>query len=74
MKMIRFAELKAKGVVNSRMTLMRLIDNEGFPEGVLITPNSRAWDEDLVDAWVASRPSARKRSPRSISSNSDRAA
>jgi predicted DNA-binding transcriptional regulator AlpA len=62
MKWIRFPNLVEKGVVNAggRMTLKRLIDNEGFPPGVLITPNARAWDEDLVDAWIAGRPSARK--------------
>jgi len=27
------------------MTLKRLIDAQGFPPGVLITPNARAWDE-----------------------------
>jgi len=60
MKLIRYADLVAKGVVNSRMTLKRLIDNQGFPSGVLITPNARAWNETEVDAWIASRPIARK--------------
>jgi len=60
MKLIRFNDLVAKGVVNSRMTLKRLIDNQGFPPGVLITPNSRAWNEAEVDAWIAARPVSRK--------------
>jgi hypothetical protein len=30
------------------MTLWRLIRDQGFPEGVLITPNRRAWDETAV--------------------------
>lgn len=62
MKLIRYKGLKAKGVVNSRMTLKRLIDTQSFPPGTLITPNARAWDEDEVDAWIAARPVARKAS------------
>ena len=60
MKLIRYNDLVAKGVVNSRMTLKRLIDTQDFPTGRLITPNSRAWDEEQVDAWIAARPTARK--------------
>ena len=60
MKLIRYNDLVAKGVVNSRMTLKRLIDTQGFPTGRLITPNSRAWDEEDVDAWIAERPIGRK--------------
>jgi predicted DNA-binding transcriptional regulator AlpA len=64
MKLIRYPDLVAKGVVNSRMTLKRLIDTQDFPPGVLITPNARAWDETAVDEWISSRPAARKRSTR----------
>jgi predicted DNA-binding transcriptional regulator AlpA len=60
MRLLRFPDLVAKGIVNSRMTLKRLIDAQGFPPGRLITPNARAWTEEEVDDWVASRPVARK--------------
>jgi predicted DNA-binding transcriptional regulator AlpA len=60
MKLIRYTDLVAKGVVNSRMTLKRLIDLQGFPPGRLVTPNSRAWTEDAGDQWVDGRPTARK--------------
>ena len=70
MKLIRYTDLVAKRIVNSRMTLKRLIDNQGFPAGVLVTPNSRAWNEEEVDVWIAGRPSARKPSTRKASSNS----
>jgi predicted DNA-binding transcriptional regulator AlpA len=60
MRLIRYPDLVAKGVVKSRMTLKRLIDDRGFPPGVLITPNARAWDEAEVDEWVKRRPAARK--------------
>jgi predicted DNA-binding transcriptional regulator AlpA len=64
MKLLRFTDLVDRGIVNSRMTLKRLIDAQGFPPGDLITPNARAWDEDEVDTWIASRPAARKPSTR----------
>jgi predicted DNA-binding transcriptional regulator AlpA len=64
MKWIRYNDLVAKGIVNSRMTLKRLIDSQDFPPGVLITPNARAWSEAEVDAWIATRPAARKPSTR----------
>jgi predicted DNA-binding transcriptional regulator AlpA len=60
MRLIRYPDLVAKGVVKSRMTLKRLIDDHGFPPGVPITPNARAWDEAEVDEWVKRRPAARK--------------
>jgi predicted DNA-binding transcriptional regulator AlpA len=64
MKLIDYNDLVAKGVVASRMTLKRLIDDHGFPPGILVTPNARRWNEDLVDEWVANRPAARKPSTR----------
>jgi predicted DNA-binding transcriptional regulator AlpA len=60
MKYLRFPDLVARGIVNSRITLKRLIDGQGFPPGVLLTPNARAWPEDEVDDWCARRPVARK--------------
>ena len=71
MKWIRYNDLVAKGIVNSRMTLKRLINSQAFPPGVLITPNARAWNETEVDAWTASRPAARKASTRKVTSLAD---
>jgi len=62
--MLRFPDLVARGIFNSRMTLKRAIDAQDFPPGILLTPNSRAWREDEVEAWIASRPAARKASTR----------
>lgn len=70
MRLLRYPDLVAQGIVNSRMTLKRLIDGQGFPAGRLITPNSRAWSEDEVDAWIATRPAARKPSTRGAKSDS----
>jgi hypothetical protein len=52
--------------VSSRMTLKRLIDNQSFPPGFLITPNARAWIEDEVLQWIANRPAARKLAHKSL--------
>jgi predicted DNA-binding transcriptional regulator AlpA len=60
MMLLRFPDLIARGLFNSRMTLKRAIDTQGFPPGVLITPNARVWDEAAIDAWLASRPATRK--------------
>jgi hypothetical protein len=57
---VRYADLVAAGIVANWTTLLRLIDTEGFPVGVMIGPNTRAWRLDDVEAWLAARPSARK--------------
>jgi predicted DNA-binding transcriptional regulator AlpA len=59
-KYISYPGLVDKGAVNSRMTLWRMIRDHGFPEGIMITPNRRVWDEAAVDAWIASRPTSKK--------------
>ncbi len=47
-------------IAKSKITLHRLICDEGFPAGILVTLNSRAWTEESVNDWVANRPSAKK--------------
>jgi predicted DNA-binding transcriptional regulator AlpA len=64
MRWLRFPDLVGRGIVNSRMTLHRLIRDHEFPAGVLLTPNARAWSEAEIDAWIASRPTAKKASTR----------
>jgi predicted DNA-binding transcriptional regulator AlpA len=56
MILLRYRDLVARGLFNSRMTMWRAIEQQGFPPGRLVTPNSRAWTEVEVDQWVASRP------------------
>jgi predicted DNA-binding transcriptional regulator AlpA len=60
MILLRYRDLVARGLFNSRMTMWRAIELQGFPPGRLVTPNSRAWTEDEVDQWIASRPSGKK--------------
>ena len=54
--LLRFADLKARGVANSWTQLSRLIQHYGFPRGRMLTSNVRAWDETDVDEWFRSRP------------------
>ena len=60
---LRFADLKARGIVNNWATLRGRIRKFKFPPGRLIGPNSRAWTEAEVDAWIASQPTALKAVP-----------
>ena len=57
---VRFRDLEAAGIVANWTTLLRLIDDEGFPAGVLIGPNTRAWRLDTITEWLEARPTARK--------------
>ena len=74
MKLIRYNDLVENGVVSSRMTLKRMIDDQGFPPGRLVTPNARAWTEAEVNQWIEERPVARKASTRKAAENTAEAA
>ena len=54
--LIRFADLKERNIVRNRATLHNWVQREGFPPGRMIGPNTRAWTEDEVAAWLNSRP------------------
>jgi predicted DNA-binding transcriptional regulator AlpA len=60
---LRFADLKARGLVRNWATLQNWINHYDFPPGRLITPNNRSWTQAEVDAWIATRPVARKKVP-----------
>ena len=52
LKLLRFKDLKALGIVDNRVTLSRRIKDQGFPPGFLLGPNSRAWTEDEIEAHL----------------------
>jgi predicted DNA-binding transcriptional regulator AlpA len=54
-KLLRFNELKEAGIVPNRTTLQRWIKQNGFPEGVKLGPNTRAWSIGEVEKWLDSR-------------------
>jgi Prophage CP4-57 regulatory protein (AlpA) len=60
---VRFHDLVGANIVRNWPTLLRLIDEEGFPPGVMLGRNTRAWALDEVEAWLATRPTARKTVP-----------
>ena len=57
-KFVRFPVLQQRGIVKSWPMLKRRIERDGFPPGRMIGPNSRAWTEDEIEDWIASRPVA----------------
>ena len=58
--LLRFSDLKARGIVGNWMTLKRWIDREGFPPGVMLGPNTRAWTKSEIEQWLANRPTRRR--------------
>jgi predicted DNA-binding transcriptional regulator AlpA len=58
-KFLKFKDPKERGVVTNWPTLLRWIADEGFPAGIKLGPNVRAWREDEIEAWLESRPQAK---------------
>ena len=56
--LLTFNELRHRGVVPNRTTLMRWQKNINFPRGFLIGPNRRVWTEDEIETWLAERARA----------------
>ena len=52
---LRYADLVERRIVSNRTTLSRWIKHYGFPPGILLGPNTRAWPTDEVDAWLEER-------------------
>jgi hypothetical protein len=52
---LRFPVLKDRDIVRNWTTLGRLINEQGFPPGIRIGAQARAWREDEVEAWLESR-------------------
>jgi hypothetical protein len=61
---LRFADLCERGIVRNLTTLARLIDREGFPTGIRLGQNTRAWSEAEVQDWLATRPTGKKPTPK----------
>ena len=55
---LRFADLKARGIVRNRATLSRWIRNIDFPPGIMLGINTRAWTEEEIAEWEAKRARA----------------
>ena len=57
---LRYTDLVQRRIVNNRTTLQRWIRDYGFPPGVLLGPNTRAWPADQVDTWLEARAAKRE--------------
>ena len=57
-KFVRFVDLKAARIVDNWTQLKRIVETEGFPPGIMLAPNTRAWVITEVIAWLATRPPA----------------
>ena len=53
---LRFSDLKQRKIVNNWTTLHRWIQREGFPPGIMLGPNTRAWRRTWIEQWLANRP------------------
>lgn len=54
--LLRYADLKARKIVNNRPQLRRLQQLHGFPLGKMLSPNTRVWTEDEILHWFETRP------------------
>ena len=59
--LLRFRDLKERGIVNTWPQLKRLQELHGFPPGKMLSPNTRAWIESEINAWIESRPNENTR-------------
>lgn len=56
--LLRFKDLKERGIVSTWASLLRWVDTADFPPGRKIAPNTRVWTEAEIDEWFVSRPLA----------------
>ena len=62
-RLLRFRDLRERGIVRNRVTLKNWIRDLGFPPGQLTGPNTRTWGEGEVNDWLDTRPVAPKPLP-----------
>jgi predicted DNA-binding transcriptional regulator AlpA len=53
---LRVPDLIDMGVVRNWTDIVRLIAEQGFPDGILLSPKLRVWTVEEVKAWLDSRP------------------
>jgi hypothetical protein len=55
-RVLRFHNLRDRGIVPNRVTMGRWQETEGFPMGVVLASNSVGFFEDEIEAWLDARP------------------
>ncbi len=59
MKVLRYKDLKPeKGIDWTRQHINRLVEAGKFPKPMWLGPNSKAWDDEVIDAWLNARAEA----------------
>jgi predicted DNA-binding transcriptional regulator AlpA len=53
---LRVPDLIDMGVVRNWTDICRLTAEQGFPDGILLSPKTRVWTVEEVKAWLDSRP------------------
>ena len=56
----RYSDLVDANITHNWPHLLRMINEEGFPPGIMLSRNVRAWTVPSVLDWLSSRPTARK--------------
>ena len=60
-RILRFRDLKERGIAKSWPQLRNMVTNAGFPPGRYLGPNTRGWTETEVQAWIDALPTENPR-------------
>jgi predicted DNA-binding transcriptional regulator AlpA len=75
-ELLRFKDLQRLNVVKSWPQLRYMQRHYGFPEGILLGENTRAWTSSKVQEWLEARPTVstliRDRAEKSVRARSAR--
>jgi predicted DNA-binding transcriptional regulator AlpA len=75
-ELLRFKDLQRLNIVKSWPQLRYMQRHYGFPEGILLGENTRAWAASKVQQWLEARPSVspliRERAEKSVQARSAR--
>jgi hypothetical protein len=63
-KLVKFSDLKNRGIVENHTRLRDLIEQQNFPPGIWTGPNSHRWWDDEIEAWLSACPTERPQAKR----------
>ena len=58
MRVLSYKDLKERGIPWTRVHVNRMEKNGRFPRRIKLGPNTVAWPEEKIDAWLAERAEA----------------
>jgi predicted DNA-binding transcriptional regulator AlpA len=58
-RLIRFKDLKERGIVPNHQTMSTWVKKNKFPPGRWLGNNSHVWTESEIQAWLETRPTKR---------------